>query len=159
MELPVGVRRVGYRCAYRVLQVIWLVWRPRKQGVKCLLTEGDRILLVRHTYGRRSWDIPGGAMRRGEQPLATAQREMNEELGLSPQLEWVQIGQIQGTMDHRRDTIHCFRAELPSPTLTLDLGELAAARWFERDALPADLSPYVLPIVTNAPAPGGRPQA
>ncbi len=34
-----------------------------------------------------------------------------------------------------------------NPVLTLDLGELASARWFARHELPADIGEYVLPIL------------
>jgi 8-oxo-dGTP pyrophosphatase MutT (NUDIX family) len=150
MQLPVPIRRLAYRIAYRLLQAFWFIRRPQKSGVKCLLTAEDRVLLVRHTYGRRSWDLPGGAVKRGEPPLRAAQREMHEELGLEA-ADWTEIGALQGTVDHRRDTIHCFSAELVAPTLTLDRGEIAAARWFARSELPADLSPYVVPIMARTP--------
>ena len=154
---PVGVpvtltlRRLGYRIAYRVLQVFWFVRRPPKQGVKCLVTCRDRVLLVRHTYGRRSWDVPGGAMKRGEPPLTAASREMSEELGLHD-VAWIEVGEIRGNVNHRRDTIHCFRAELCEPPLTIDRGELAAVDWFARGALPDDLAPYVGSVIARAPA-------
>ncbi len=150
MQLPVPIRRIAYRCAYRVLQLIWFFWRPHKHGVKCVLTADDRILLVRHTYGRRSWDLPGGAVKRHEPPAQAARREMQEELGLGS-VDWTKIGELRGTVDHRRDTIHCFRAEMTAPTLTIDRGELAAAKWFSRTELPADLGPYVIPVVARAP--------
>jgi len=82
VELPVAVRRPAYRAAYRVLQVWWFVTRPQKSGVKCVLTDGEQVLLVRHTYGRRYWDVPGGSVKRGEPPLRAARREMREELGV-----------------------------------------------------------------------------
>jgi 8-oxo-dGTP pyrophosphatase MutT (NUDIX family) len=150
MQLPVPARRLAYRSAYRVLQVIWWVWRPRKRGVKCLLTHGDRILLVRHTYGRRCWDLPGGAVKRHEEPLDAARREMREELGIRA-ADWSPAGDLRGTQNFRHDTISCFQAELPAPDVTPDPGELAAAHWFARSELPADLSPYVRPIVAHAP--------
>jgi 8-oxo-dGTP pyrophosphatase MutT (NUDIX family) len=153
MQLPVPIRRTTYRCGYRVLQVLWFVWRPHKDGVKCLLTTDDRVLLVRHTYGRRSWDLPGGAVKRGEPPIEAARREMEEELGLGS-APWFEMGQVRGSVDHRRDTIHVFRAEVGAPTLTLDEGELAEARWFKRGGLPADLGPYVTPILAHAPVLG-----
>ncbi len=60
---------------------------------------------------------------------------------------------MEGSVHHRRDTIHCFRAELDTPELTLDLGELQAASWFDRSDLPPNLAPYVLPVLTRAPPP------
>jgi 8-oxo-dGTP pyrophosphatase MutT (NUDIX family) len=148
VPVPLPLRRLGYRIAYRGLQVFWFVARPPKQGVKCLLTCHDRVLLVRHTYGNRAWDVPGGAIKRGEPPLTAARREMDEELGLD--IEWSAIGEIRGNADHRQDTIHCFRAEMCEPPLKIDRGELAAVKWFARNALPEDLAPYVGSVIARA---------
>lgn len=46
-----------------------------------LFVDGDRVLLVRKTYGNR-WDIPGGYVDAGESPAAACRREIQEELGL-----------------------------------------------------------------------------
>lgn len=154
MSLLLRARRLGYRLAYRLLQVFWFIVRPDVQGVKCLLTDGSRVLLVRHTYGRPTWDVPGGSIKRRESPLAAARREMAEELGID-NVAWTEIGQLRGRVNHRRDTIHCYRAELASPRLTLDPGELETAQWFERTALPDDVAPYVGRIVEAAPARDG----
>ena len=154
VSVTLTIRRWGYRLAFRGLQVFWFVARPHKEGVKCLVTDHDQVLLVRHTYGRRSWDVPGGAIKRRESPLSAAHREMCEELGLDG-AQWAEIGQVHGRLDHRRDIIHCFRAELSAPQLTLDRAELETARWFPRAHLPEDVAPYVSQIVAAAPAAGG----
>ncbi len=153
MDVPVTVtlRRLGYRVAYRILQAVWFVARPRKRGVKCLVTDDDRVLLVRHTYGRRSWDIPGGSVKRREAPLSAARREMSEELGLDG-AEWTEIGAFDGQADHRRDTIYCFRAELAAPPLSIAHAELETVGWFDRGRLPHDLAPYVKPAIAILPA-------
>jgi 8-oxo-dGTP pyrophosphatase MutT (NUDIX family) len=147
--LPVPLRRIGYRCAYLGLRIWWFVRRPNVNGVKCVLTDGDRVLLVRHTYGHRGWDLPGGTVKRGEEPETAATREMHEELGVSVE-EWAPIGQLRGRLDHRRDQLDCFQAELREPSIAIDLGELSAAGWFERDRLPSDLGRYVKLILTRA---------
>jgi 8-oxo-dGTP pyrophosphatase MutT (NUDIX family) len=151
VQPPVAARRLAYRAAYRTLQVSWLVRRPDKRGVKCLLVHRDRLLLVRHTYGDRRWDLPGGALKRGEAPLSAAQREMHEELGVQTS-QWTSLGTVEGIFHHRRDTIHCFRAELQSPAIELNLGELQTASWYAAADLPPDLAPYVLPVVTRSDA-------
>ena len=151
------VRRVAYRAGYQVLRLVWLVRRPAISGVKCVLTDGDNVLLVRHTYGRPQWDLPGGRIERSEPPLDTARREMAEELGVRV-ADWNQLGEFQMTTDHRRDTVHLFHAELHAQPVTIDRGELSVARWFRRGELPVDLAPHVPPILARAhPEPAPEP--
>jgi 8-oxo-dGTP pyrophosphatase MutT (NUDIX family) len=151
-QLPVGLRRRLYRLAYALLSVYWFLTRPSTHGVKCVLTNGDRVLLARHTYGRPEWEIPGGAIKHGEDPMIAAQREMHEELGIQID-HWTPLGEVSGRARHRHDTLHCFHAELDSPALTLDLGELYTAQWFPRTALPDDIGQYVHPVLSRLPAP------
>jgi 8-oxo-dGTP pyrophosphatase MutT (NUDIX family) len=154
-QLPVPLRRWAFRFAHALQRVYWFLARPSVHGVKCVLTDGDRVLLVRHTYGRTDWDLPGGSIKRREPPLSTAQREMREELGITID-DWTSLGEVTGRMDHRRDTLLCFQAELRDPVLTLDPGELGVASWFRRDELPPDIGRYVLPILARARTPGER---
>lgn len=135
MELLVPLKRWGYRAAYVGLRSYWFLARPNTTGVKCVLIDGDRVLLVRHSYGSRGWDLPGGSVRRGESPEDTARREMREELGVDVE-SWHLIGQLDVQVDYRHDRVHCFQAELDSPEIEIDKGELTAARWFPRDELP-----------------------
>jgi 8-oxo-dGTP pyrophosphatase MutT (NUDIX family) len=97
VSVTLSLRRLGYRVAYRVLEAFWFITRPTKRGVKCVVTDRDRVLLVRHTYGRRWWDFPGGAIKRNELPLAAARREMGEELGLAG-VDWALIGEFRGDL-------------------------------------------------------------
>jgi ADP-ribose pyrophosphatase YjhB (NUDIX family) len=141
MRLPVSLRRLGYRFAYSGLRVYWFLLRPKLSGVKCVLTDQDEVLLVRHTYGPRVWDLPGGAIKRGEPPVSAARREMTEELGVSID-DWRSLGKIAVAFDHRTDHVHCFQASSPTRELTIDRGEIADAAWFPRTGLPTDLGRY-----------------
>ena len=109
-RLPVPLVRVGYRIAYRVAQLAWFVVRPDVHGVKGILRDGDRVLLVRHTYGDRGrWDVPGGHAHAGEPPVDAVRREMHEELGLV--LDWDHVGSIGASSDHKVERVHCFVAD------------------------------------------------
>ncbi|HWE32863.1 MAG TPA: NUDIX domain-containing protein [Solirubrobacteraceae bacterium] len=143
-------RRQAYRLAFWVLSAWWFVRRPHKRGVKCVLTDRDRVLLVRHTYGGGEWELPGGTPKRNEPAREAARREMREELGLVID-GWSEIGELRVRQYHREDTITICHAELSAPTLELDYGELAAAAWFGRDALPPDRGRHVAAILARAP--------
>ena len=139
MRLAIEARRIGYRVAYALLAIYWLIRRPRLHGVKCVLTDKeDRVLLVRHTYGPRGWDLPGGGIKRGEEPLTTARREIEEELGLTID-DWVSLGKVMTSVYRRHDTLHCFQAEVDNPQITPDLGEIAGTGWFPQHDLPHNL--------------------
>jgi ADP-ribose pyrophosphatase YjhB (NUDIX family) len=142
MALPVALRRTIFRLAYMVLRVYWFLFRPTGTGVKCVLTDGDRLLLVMHTYGPRRWGLPGGGVRRGEPPRAAATREMKEELGVGI-TSWTDLGTVSGRSQYKTETLHCFRTELQDPRLTIDRAEIEATHWFDLQGLPPKLGEYV----------------
>ncbi|MEA2375093.1 MAG: hypothetical protein QOD53_1556 [Thermoleophilaceae bacterium] len=139
--------RLVFRVGFRVLRVWWLVARPTKRGVKCVLTRGDHeILLVRHTYGPDTWELPGGGVKRREDPLVAARREIHEELGLDIE-DWTFLGDLFARIDHKRDRLWCFTSEIGDGRPELDRAEIAAADWFSRDGLPGNAARYVSRIV------------
>jgi ADP-ribose pyrophosphatase YjhB (NUDIX family) len=152
MRPSVQARRLAMRVAYVGLRTYWFVLRPQIVGVKCILTDGDSVLLVRHTYGNRAWDLPGGTVRRRELPRNAASREMSEELGRRFE-DWADLGELFINTNHHHDNLHLFHTRVSDRRLDLNLAELAEAHWFPRDALPPDLGRYVLPILTRI---GGR---
>jgi ADP-ribose pyrophosphatase YjhB (NUDIX family) len=149
VRVSIAVRRAALRGAYAVLRVYWFLAHPEVQGVKCVLTHGEHVLLVRHTYGDRGWDLPGGRVRRDEPAVHTARREMQEELGVVIE-NWSPLGEVVGTVDHRRDRMQCFQAEIRDGRLRIDAGELAAVQWFPRRQLPDRVGHYVREILGRA---------
>ena len=139
---------MAIRLAYAGLRTYWFLLRPRIVGVKCILTHGDDVLLVRHTYGSRAWDLPGGTVKRREAPRDAARREMHEELGRRID-DWTALGELNLNTNHHEDNLHLFLARVNDPGLELDLVELAEAGWFPRDALPTDVGRYVPPIMAQ----------
>jgi 8-oxo-dGTP pyrophosphatase MutT (NUDIX family) len=147
-----------YRAAYPLAHFYWFFVRPRKQGVKCVITRRDEVLLVRHTYGdRRAWELPGGSVKRGEQPLEAARRETREELSLTIP-DWVALGDFFARQDHRQDTLFCFHAAVDDAAPVADRVEIAEVGWFPVAALPLPTGRYVrriLSMIEPAPARAG----
>lgn len=131
----ITLRRAGYRCAYMLLRCYWFLVRPHVLGTLCLLVHAHQLLLIRNTYGRQDWTLPGGMMKRREDPELTIRREVHEEVGVH--LDTVQsLGVLTGSQAYRRDTIHVFVAQAPSLAVSIDPGEILEARWFPLTALP-----------------------
>jgi 8-oxo-dGTP pyrophosphatase MutT (NUDIX family) len=139
--LPVPLRRLGYRVAHAGLRVYWRIVRPQTRGVKCVVREGDAAVFVRHAYGdRRQWELPGGGIKRGEDPRQSAAREAREELGVDLG-DWRALGTVQSYGYGKRTTVMCFEAHAPDRALTVDAGEIEEAGWFPLADPPAPLGP------------------
>jgi ADP-ribose pyrophosphatase YjhB (NUDIX family) len=139
------VRR-GYRIAHGLLRVAWFLTRPRSRGVKCVVRCGDEVVLVRHTYGRRHWELPGGFVRPWEEPVRAAHRELSEELGRRD-LALTELGTIELEIDYKRDTLFCYSVLVDDKFLEVDSPEIAEANWFSPDTLPASVGKSVRRIL------------
>jgi 8-oxo-dGTP pyrophosphatase MutT (NUDIX family) len=133
--IPTPLLRLAYRFGIHVLRVYWFVARPHTRGVKCVVRHDGRVLLVRHTYGDRSWDLPGGTAHHDEDPAVTVARELHEELGVRPvtvrllrRVHWRPAG--------KRDEVSLFVVDIADAVLRVDAAEIAATRWVAPDALP-----------------------
>jgi 8-oxo-dGTP pyrophosphatase MutT (NUDIX family) len=137
-----------YRVAYQGARVWWFLARPKMRGVKCVITRGDEVLLVRHTYGdRRAWELPGGSIKRGEEPLAAARRETLEELGLAIP-DWIPLGDFFAERQRRTDKLYCFHAMVEDVLPVADRVEIAETGWFSRAAPPAETGRFVSLILS-----------
>jgi ADP-ribose pyrophosphatase YjhB (NUDIX family) len=158
--LRVALLRRLYRVAWRGVQLRAMLWRRSSGGVKCVLTHGEQVLLVRHTYGRREvWYLPGGGVHRGEPPLRAAAREMEEELGLHD-LELRELATFETRLERIAVRLTCAHAELPDPALvSMDPVEIAQVGWFARAKLPTPIGSeerMLIALVDRRADQGGR---
>ena len=128
-------KRTLIQLIYPLLKLYWFLVRPKTFGVQCVLQQGDAILLVRNTYGRKQWTFPGGSMARGESAEAAIRREVREEVSLP--LEQLQhLGAFDTTINYKRDHVEVFAGVAPDRQVTIDPAEILEARWFQPQDLP-----------------------
>jgi 8-oxo-dGTP pyrophosphatase MutT (NUDIX family) len=151
-----GVLRAGYRVAAALAYCWWSVKGSCNRGTKCALFNDGDVLLVRHTYGdRQTWDFPGGFVRRAEDPVVAARRELAEELGIDPP-ELSPVASVVIEIGRRSDTVFYFHGRLPDRRVAPDDVELAELAWFDPRALPRRVGEHVeqvLASLTAAPPP------
>src|SRR3989344_6799410 len=108
---------------YPVARFYWFVFRPKTYGVKVVILNKEKALLVRHAYGKMSWTFPGGKIEKGELPEQTACREMTEELDVK--LENLNyLGIIYSTRQYKNDKIWCFTATIDNQSVKINEYEL-----------------------------------
>lgn len=110
------------------------------------------MLLVRHTYGPRNWELPGGGSEDGEDLRTTARREFREETGVD-----VDVGRLTGLYLEPAHPdgpfVHgVFRLDwspddgVPVPASP----EVDAAEFWPVDALPRPLSSFTEQRILDA---------
>lgn len=100
-----------------------------------------RVLLVKHTYGKLNWDLPGGAAEAAESAAETALREVREETGLHAVVERM-VGQVY--YDRRYDMHHfvfvCRTAGAP----VVNSPEISEWGYWPVDQLPRPISDFTV---------------
>ena len=82
----------GTEAGYRVIEA------PNSVFMVPVHQDGTTVLVRqwRHTWGHTAWEVPAGTLEAREDPLAGAQRELEEEVGLVAG-RWTSLGVTHGT--------------------------------------------------------------
>lgn len=138
--IPAGLHRLAYALAHGLRLCWWKVARPTLLGCRVLAFDpAGRVLLVRHSYGKRHWMLPGGGVARRESPIMAAQRELREETGCTL-LDPCSIALLNEALHGARNRVHVIGGTTADQPLC-DGREVVAAAFFAPDELPGDLSP------------------
>ena len=101
-----------------------------------IFNEKDQVLLLKHRFRPGSgWGLPGGFLKRGEQPLDALHRELSEEVGL--EISQVEIFRARTFARPRQiEILFCgTSSDQPQPRSI----EIECAVWFNPNELPAGL--------------------
>jgi 8-oxo-dGTP pyrophosphatase MutT (NUDIX family) len=108
-----------------------------------------RILLVKHTYGRFNWELPGGLGEPHESPMETVMREVREETGLD-----VDVKSLTGCYyEPAEDLLHfVFRCEPAQIGAVPSIGsaEISEWRYWLTSELPRPISDFTIRRIQDA---------
>jgi ADP-ribose pyrophosphatase YjhB (NUDIX family) len=138
------VKAAALQLLHRLRHLALRLLRLKTRGVKVMaFNPAGELLLIRNTYGHRHlFMLPGGGIERRETPAEAAARELREETGL--RAERIEARSThQSRAEGRRDTIRLFTALVTGAATTCGI-EVAEARFFALDALPANVSAATL---------------
>lgn len=137
--IPAPLHRLALRLADPLRRRLWRIFHPRLRGVSVIaLAPGERMLLIRLSYGGDRWSFPGGGVGRSETPEAAARRETKEEAGC--ELDGLRlVAQFEEDISGARATSWLFVGNLLSNPVA-DGREVLEARLFPLHSLPEPLS-------------------
>jgi ADP-ribose pyrophosphatase YjhB (NUDIX family) len=138
MRVGEVVMRATIRLVHRMQRLWWLIAQPLTLGVRVLLLDEDRVVLVRHHYDG-GWYLPGGGVRPGETPEQAIRREAHEELGVTLG-ELTLFGVYSNFAEGKSDHIIVFSSSIAAREVQRS-PEIAEVASFVLDALPHDTSP------------------
>lgn len=104
-----------YFVAYRAEMAVNFFIRPRVEGAYVAIWQGDRVLLILNSY-KSYYTLPCGKIKKGEDPMEAARRELREEVGLD--LKPGDLHERFSTVNHsefKEDHIHLYEAHLDQP--------------------------------------------
>ena len=130
-----------FQCAHWTRKIVWRIFRPTTLGVKMLLFNGDKIMLVKTRYSAKL-SLPGGKVNKMEVPREAAMRELREETGIAVN-DCRLVGIYSNFTEFKSDTIVLFSAETTESKCSPGW-EIANCGFYPLDALPADTSPATL---------------
>ena len=124
----------------KILLYLVSMFRRMTLGARGMLVDGNRVLLIRHTYVP-GWQFPGGGVDPGESFYSTMEREVLEETGYRVVAPYVLHGIFLNRQISRRDHVALFVARNFEKVCSVTPNrEISEVRWFEVTDLPPDIT-------------------
>lgn len=128
-----------YKVLNKIRRIYWFIFRPTTKGVKCLVRNEGKYLLIKTSYSGDYWTMPGGGCRFREDPIDAAWREVREELGVN--LVYIKfLGSYESTIEYKKDKIFLFVGDTEETLFKLQKSEVSDAQWFSVDSIPENRS-------------------
>lgn len=126
-----------------------LIGRRAHLGVGAVIFDRNgRVLLVRHSYGRRGWELPGGGRQPNESIEHAVLREVREELGVEPLTAELRAIYYEPKFDQHHFALLCRLPDGAQPKPSS--AEILECGYWPVDALPRPINNFTIQRITDA---------
>jgi 8-oxo-dGTP pyrophosphatase MutT (NUDIX family) len=126
-----------------------LIGRRIHLGAAAVIFDRDgNVLLVRHSYGRRGWELPGGGRRARESLEQAVRREVSEELGLETLTAELRGVYYEPEYDQHHFAFRCVLPDGPDPKPSS--AEILDCAYWPVDTLPRPINDFTIQRIKDA---------
>jgi 8-oxo-dGTP pyrophosphatase MutT (NUDIX family) len=132
------------RCLMRIVQRLNAP-RHRVGAVGAVFDQGGQVLVVEHVFRTDfPWGLPGGWIKRGEDPAATVRREIEEELGLKVDVKQVLVSEQIPLVPRSTHPPHiglAYYCRLTSGSF-IETPEILSIEWRNPEHIEQEIAPF-----------------
>jgi 8-oxo-dGTP pyrophosphatase MutT (NUDIX family) len=130
-----------------------LIGRRTHLGAAAVIFDRDgKVLLVRHSYGRRGWELPGGGRKPKESLQQAVLREIREELGVEAQTAELRTIYYEPGYDQHHFAFLCRLPDGHEPKPSS--AEILECAYWPVDALPRPINDFTIQRIRDAQTTG-----
>jgi 8-oxo-dGTP pyrophosphatase MutT (NUDIX family) len=130
-----------------------IIGRRTHLGASAVIFDADgRVLLARHSYGRRGWELPGGGRQHNESLDQAVVREVREELGVEAHTAQLRGVYYEPGYDQHHFAFLCRLADGPNPKPSS--AEITEWGYWPVDGLPRPINDFTIERIKDAQSSG-----
>jgi len=132
--------RIIFKLIIKIRKIwIYKILNKTTCGVRVILLNKNRILLIKHPYDDY-WVLPGGGIKKKETPTKAAIRECLEETGYKILEPLEKLGEYKNFQNQKRDFVSVYVNKIhfgrKYKTSLIDQLEIEKIKWFKLSKLP-----------------------
>ncbi|MEM7232418.1 MAG: NUDIX hydrolase [Planctomycetota bacterium] len=122
--------KLALRVAYKLMLAYWFIARPTERGVYVAVWCGDRILMIHNSYKPQA-TLPCGGLKRDEDPLEGAVREVREEVGVELRADQLAfVDDYVSRVEFKTDLSRVYEVRVdPEPEIRIDGREVISGEF------------------------------
>ena len=142
MDIKVKLKKFYYFLRNPIYIFYCFIFRPKILGVKIVVENKNKLLMVKISYSHKKWTFPGGGVKRKESFKEAAKRELKEETGIETK-NLLLMGEYFSNKKFSKNIVQCFYTNTDSLSVKIDNFEITHYGWYELNEIPKDSSPAV----------------
>jgi len=139
MNFEQKIKKLYYFFRNPVYKVYCFIFRPKSLGVKVVVENNNKLLMVRIGYAHKRFTFPGGGVNKNESFEEAGKRELEEEVGIKTE-SLTEMGEYTSESNYKKNIVKCFYLHTDSSFVKIDNFEIVEFGWYDYEQFPENLS-------------------